>query len=119
MEMKSLIMPVSERQLFVIGLIILAAIAIVLTGCASTSAVQDRVVEVKVPVAVQPIRADQVPAAPAPLPPRPPTVQQATDMLLSKWCEAVAYVLKADPLLHISAGEKPRDLPKFPECEGG
>lgn len=94
------------------------AIAGLLTGCASTAAVQDRMVEVKVPIAVQPIKPDQVPVAPAALGPRPPTLPQATDALLSKVCEWVAYGLKADPLLRISAGEQAVTLSKYPECEG-
>lgn len=94
----------------------ISILAMMLTGC-STPTVRDRIVEVSVPVAVQPIKADQVPAAPAPLGPRPPTLPQAADVLLSKVCELEAYVLKTDPLLRVSAGEKPRELPRYPECE--
>jgi hypothetical protein len=100
------------KTLLMIGLVLLLA------ACGTTSAVRTETVEVKVPVAVQPIKRDQVPPTPAPLPPRPPTLPQAADMLLSKWCEAVAYFLKADPLLRISAGDHPVDLVRYPECEG-
>jgi hypothetical protein len=96
---------------------LVAAAACVLAGCATTAAVQERVTEVKVPVAVQPIKPDQVPTVPTALPGRPGTLQQAADLLLSKWCEGVAYFLRADPLLRISAGEHPADPPKYPECE--
>lgn len=88
-----------------------------LTACA-TPAVQDRIVEVKVPVAVQPIRPDQVPALPAPLPPRPTSLSGAADLLLSKWCEAVGYMLRADPLLKVSSGQPPVEAQLYPECEG-
>lgn len=97
----------------VVGLVL---IVLLLTGC-STPAVKTETVEVKVPVAVQPIRAEQVPAVPRPLGPRPPSLSAAADVLLGKWCEAVGYMLRADPLLRLSAGQQPAPLPKFPECE--
>jgi hypothetical protein len=91
-------------------------IAISLAAC-QTPAVQTRTVEVKIPVAVQPIKPAQVPAVPAPLPPRPSSLSAAADVLASKWCEAVSYFLKADPLLRVSAGQQPNALPTYPECE--
>lgn len=96
-----------------------AAVAgsIALAGCA-TPAVRTETVTVKVPVAVQPIKATNIPQAPAPLGPRPQSLSAAADVLLGKWCEAVSYMLKADPLLRVSAGEPPQALPRFPECEG-
>lgn len=95
----------------------LVALAL-LAGCVGSPVVKTETVEVKVPVPVQPIRADQVPAAPAPLPPRPANLSAAADLLLGKWCEAVAYMVRADPLLRISAGGGPGALPRYPECEG-
>lgn len=92
-------------------------LALLLAGCA-TGAVKERVVEVKVPVAVQPITAAQVPVVPAPLGLRPPSLSAAADLLLAKWCEAVGYMLRADPLLRISAGQQPVAVAGFPECEG-
>lgn len=86
------------------------------SACA-TPAVRDRVVEVDKPVAVQPIAAKDVPAAPAPLGPRPQSLSAAADVLLSKVCEFEGYVLRADPLLRLSAGMKQQALPKYPECE--
>jgi hypothetical protein len=71
-----------------------------------------------VPVAVQPIKPAQVPAVPAPLGPRPQSLSAAADVLLAKHCEFVAYALKADPLLRLSAKMGMQALPKFPECEG-
>jgi hypothetical protein len=91
--------------------------ALALSGCASAPPVRDRVVEVKVPVAVQPIAAKDVPPPPKPLGPRPSSLSAAADVLLSKVCELEAYVLKADPLLRLSAGGKPVELPPYPECE--
>jgi hypothetical protein len=32
-------------------------------------------------------------------------------------CDLEAYVLRADPLLRVSAGLPPRELPRYPECE--
>ena len=91
-------------------------LALLLGGCA-TGAVKTETVEVKVPVAVQPIRPVQVPPLPNPLPPRPSSLSAAADTLLSKVCEWVAYGLKSHPLLEVSAGEKVTEAPKFPECE--
>lgn len=87
-----------------------------LAAC-STPAVHDRIVEVDKPVAVQPIKPADVPAVPAPLPPRPKELSAAADVLLSRWCAAVAYMLKADPLLRVSAGMPQQALPSFKECE--
>jgi hypothetical protein len=78
---------------------------------------QTRTVEVKVPVAVQPIKPAQVPAVPAPLAKRPASLSAAADLLLAKVCELEAYALKADPLLRLSAGMPQQALAKFPECE--
>jgi hypothetical protein len=52
------------------------------------------------------------------LPKRPSSLSAAADLLLSKVCELEAYVLKADPLLRVSAGEPQKPLPRYPECEG-
>jgi hypothetical protein len=68
-------------------------------------------------VAVQPIQPADVPQLPAPLGKRPPTVRQQEDALLSKVCEFVAYALQADPLLRLSAGEKPAAQAVYPECK--
>lgn len=95
---------------------LLIAAAIALGGCA-TDAQQIKTVEVKVPIAVQPIKPAQVPAVPAPLAKRPASLSAAADLLLAKHCEFVAYALKADPLLRLSAGMQQQALAKFPECE--
>lgn len=95
---------------------LLIATALVLGGCA-TNAEQTRTVEVKIPVAVQPITAAQVPSVPAPLPARAPTLSGMADQLKAKVCEFVTYALKADPLLRLSAKMPPAILPKYPECE--
>jgi hypothetical protein len=95
---------------------LLIAVAVVLGGCA-TGATQTSTVEVKVPVAIQPIKPAQVPAVPAPLGPRPQSLSSAADLLLAKLCEFVGYAIKADPLLHVSAGLNQGELPAYPECE--
>lgn len=87
-----------------------------LTACA-TPATRTETVKVKIPVAVQPIKPEQVPAVPAPLGPRPQSLSAAADLLLAKHCEFVAYALKADPLLRQSAGMQQQVLAQFPECE--
>lgn len=92
-------------------------LALAVAGC-STPPVRDRVVEVVKPVAIHPIKPDQVPALPSPLPPRPNSLSGAADILLAKWCEAVGYILKADPLLKVSSGQQPVDTQRYPECEG-
>lgn len=95
---------------------VLIACAIGLTGC-STPAVEEKFVEVKVPVAVQPIKPEQVPVPPAPLPPPPATLSAMADVLLAQVCKLVEYVIKADPLLDVSAGLPPTQAPRYPECE--
>lgn len=91
--------------------------AAALASCATPTVVKDRVIEVKVPVAIQPITPAQVPAVPKPLGPRPPSLSAAADTLLAAHCEFVAYALKADPLIRLSAGLPPLALPTYPECE--
>lgn len=88
-----------------------------MAAACATPATRTETLEVKVPVAVQPITPAQVPAVPAPLGPRPGSLSAAADTLLSKVCEFVGYAIKADPLLRVSAGQQPVTLPKFPECE--
>lgn len=90
--------------------------SIALSAC-STPAIKDRIVEVSVPIATKPLKPEQVPAVPAPLGPRPQSLSAAADLLLAKHCEFVAYALKADPLLRLSAGMPQSALAKFPECE--
>lgn len=102
-------------RLLVAGLV--AMLFVVLTAC-STPATKIQTVEVKIPVAVQPIRPAQVPVVPKPLGPRPQSLSAAADLLLAKHCEFVAYALKADPLLRLSAGMQQQQLAKFTECEG-
>lgn len=91
-------------------------LALSLTAC-QTPALKDRIVEVDKPIAVQPIKPADVPKVPAPLPKRPSSLSAAADVLLSKICELEAYVLRADPLLRVSAGMPQQALAKYPECE--
>lgn len=92
-------------------------LALALAACQSAP-VKVETVEVKVPVAVRPIKAADVPTVPKPLGPRPQSLSAAADVLLSRWCAAVAYMLKADPLLRVSAGAPQAALGRYPECEG-
>jgi hypothetical protein len=94
-----------------------AIAALLLAGCSTPTVTKVETVEVKVPIPVQPIRPDQVPAVPAPLPPRSGNLSADADTLLAKVCELAAYAIKADPLLRLSAGVPPAPLPRFPECE--
>jgi hypothetical protein len=94
----------------------IAILALSLAAC-QTPATRTQTVEVKVPVAVQPIKPEQVPTVPAPLGPRPESASAAADILLADHCKWVAYGLLTDPLLRVSAGEAPKALPKYPECE--
>lgn len=86
-------------------------------GCGGPAVVKERVRTVSVPVAVRPVQPGQIPRLPLPLNPRPSSDAAAGDLLLAKVCELTAYVLAADPLLHVSAGIEPRELPRYPQCE--
>jgi hypothetical protein len=86
-----------------------------LTACA-TGPTKTETVEVKVPVAVQPIEPADVPALPAPLPKRPKDARAALDVALAQVCRFVSYALKADPLLRVSAGLPPLEAPDYREC---
>lgn len=98
-------------------LIIFAALA-ALSACAATNGVQTtKIVEKDVPVAVQPIKPSDVPSPPAPLGKRPPSAQQAADAAFSGYCAAIAYIIRAAPLLAVSAGLPPIQAPIYPECE--
>jgi hypothetical protein len=105
------------RAYALVAFLIILALALSLSACQTAPPTRVETVEVKIPVAVQPITPAQVPAVPPPLGKRPPTLQQQADTLLAGWCNMVAYALKANPLLRISAGEKPLDLPEYPECK--
>jgi hypothetical protein len=95
---------------------LLTIACLLLTAC-QTGAIRDRIVEVSKPVATHPITAAQIPAVPAPLGPRPSSLSAAADLLLSKHCQWVAYALRADPLLRLSAGEAQKALLAYPECQ--
>lgn len=101
----------------IIGLVGIALLALILTACATPPPVTKvQTVEVKVPVWMNPLRPDQVPTPPAALPKRSGNLAADADTLLAKVCEFVAYAVQADPLLRISAGEKPALTPAYPEC---
>jgi hypothetical protein len=99
------------KRLLITGPMLLMA-----ASCAQ-DAVKTETVEVKVPVAVQPIRPADVPTLPAPLPKRPADARQALDVALAQVCRFVGYALKADPLLRLSAGLAAKDAPAYPECD--
>jgi hypothetical protein len=75
------------------------------------------VVTVSVPIATHPVKPADVPQLPAPLPPRPKDARPALDLALAQVCSFVAYAVKADALLRVSAGLPPMAPPKYPECE--
>lgn len=87
-----------------------------LSACGA-SVIKDRIVTEQVPVATRPIKVEQVPVVPSPLPPRPSSLSAAADVLLSQVCKLEGYVLQADPLLRSAAGMAPTTLPSYPECE--
>jgi hypothetical protein len=91
-------------------------LALSLAGC-QTPATKIETKEVLVPVATRPIKPDQVPTAPAPLPKRPSSLSAAADVLLADHCSWVAFGLKVMPLLQVSAGMPITPLPVYPECE--
>jgi len=95
----------------------IVCIALALAACQNNPPVRDRIVEVKVPVATRPIAAKDVPQLPAPLPPRPKDARPALDLALAQVCSFVAYAVRADALLRVSAGLPPMAPPKYPECE--
>lgn len=99
---------------------ILIAGAMTLAACETTghAPVADRIVYVDRPVATQPVKPAQVPPIVQPLGKRPPTLQQTADRALAGFCESIAYIVKADPLLMIASGQHPRQLPEYPECGG-
>ncbi len=109
--------PLSQPAIHLLSQGALAAFITVFLVACQTPPIKDRIVEVKVPVAVQPIKPDQVPILPAPLDPRPSSLSAAADQLLAKVCEFVAYGLKADPLLKVSSGQQPIEVRAYPECE--
>jgi hypothetical protein len=88
-----------------------------LSACQHAPEARVQTVEVKVPVAVQPITKDQIPALPRALGPRPGNASDAADVALAGRCEAIAFVIRAYPLLLLSAGLPPAQAPKYPECE--
>lgn len=97
---------------------LVAVVAFLLSGCLGRGQhVQPvRVVEVDKPVAIQPITKDQIPPLPVQLGSRPKDARQAADVALAGRCEAITFVLKAYPLLLVSAGLPPAPLPSYPEC---
>jgi hypothetical protein len=68
-------------------------------------------------VAVQPIKPTDIPPLPDPLGARPPSAQQAADAAFAAHCRDVAFIIKAFPLLLVSAGLAPAQAPLYPECE--
>lgn len=97
--------------------LLIGAVACLLGGCGAGVVVQERVRSVSVPVAVRPVQPDQIPALILPLNNRPASDAAAADLLLAKFCEALEYMFKADPLLRVSAGLEPRPFPRYPQCE--
>lgn len=98
---------------------LLGAFAILglLSACESPRAVvQTQIIKEAIPIATQPIKPGDIPNPPAPLGPRPPSAQQAADLAFSGYCQAIAFIIRAYPLLRLSAGEPPAQAPDYPEC---
>lgn len=87
-----------------------------LAGC-TTGAVHDRVVEVDKPIATHPITAAQIPPLPGQLGPRPKDAASAADAALAGRCDAIAFVIRAYPLLQVAAGQLPTQAPDYKECD--
>jgi hypothetical protein len=98
---------------------LIVAAAVLLSGCLGRGQhVQPvKIVEVDKAVAIQPITKDQIPPLPAQLGKRPNDARQAADMALAGRCDAIAFVIKAYPLLLQSAGLAPAQAPDYPECK--
>lgn len=96
---------------------LLVAAALLLSACGSGVVVKERVTSVSKPVAVLPVKPEQIPHLPLPLNNRPKSDAAAADLLLAKFCEVLTYVFTADPLLRVSAGLPPREFPRYPQCE--
>jgi hypothetical protein len=97
-------------------LYLIAGAFLALAACA-TDGVRVETREVKIPVATQPIAKEQIPTPPGSLGKRPPSAQQAADQAFGGWCQAVAFIIRAVPLLNISAGLPAAQAPAYPECE--
>lgn len=93
----------------------LLSMALLLSACGKP-VIEERVREVSVAVPVQPIRAEQVPPPVSPLPARPQSDAAASDLLLAKVCELYGYMVRAHPLLLLSAGAQQSAVPDYPEC---
>jgi hypothetical protein len=98
--------------------ILVIGLALSLSGCfgGHPQVPSDRIVVEKVPVATQPITKDQIPLLPGQLGKRPPDARQAADQALAGRCDAIAFVIRAYPLLLLSAGLPPAQVPDYPEC---
>lgn len=90
-------------------------IALSLTACTHAPVAKVQTVEVKVPVAM--LTRDQLPALPPQLGPRPPDARDGEAVALAGRCEAIAFVIRAWPLLLLSAGLPPAQAPDYPECD--
>jgi hypothetical protein len=97
--------------------IILLALMLAACGDAHPATPSDRIVYVDRPVAVQPIKASDIPPLPAQLGPRPADARDGEAVALAGRCDAIAFVIKAWPLLLVAAGLPPAAAPDFPECD--
>lgn len=96
---------------------ILALVTVAFLAACQTPATRTETVEVKMPIATTPLKPEQVPALPSPLGPRPQSLSAAADVLLADHCSWVAFGLRAQPLLRLSAGLPPVESQSYPECE--
>lgn len=91
-------------------------LAFLLLAACSSAPVRIQTVETKIPVAVQPIKPSDIPPLPGQLGPRPKDARDALSVALAGRCDAIAFVIRAWPLLMVAAGLPPMQAPIYPEC---
>lgn len=99
--------------------IIILQLTLALAACGDNTPPQipsDRIVYVDKVVPVQPINPSDIPPLPPQLGPRPSNAKDAADVALAGRCDAIAFVIRAWPLLLVSAGQPAAQAPTYPEC---
>lgn len=81
------------------------ALALLLAGCATPREPVVRTIEVRVPVPVQCLRADDVPTPPAGLGAPPSDIRAALSLALARLLEWRAYGIAADGMLRACASD--------------
>lgn len=98
--------------------ILIIGLALLLAACGEhPQALGERIIEKDIPVAVQPIKPADIPPLPPPLGPRPPSAPQAADAAFAGYCRAISFIIRAFPLLRVSAGLPAAQAGPYPECK--